>query len=134
MRFFGGIEANRVTKDKSFVTKSAEKIKEGKLVQIFPEGHNTPDGKIHPFFKSYIAIPLEAKAPIIPIVTDGNYGIFKRVRVIIGKPINVWDYMETDTYTREDISRLNDIVFNKVLELRQEIENKKSAERTKKKK
>ena len=134
MKFFGGIEANRVTKDKSFVKKSVEEIKKGNLVQIFPEGHNTPDGKIHPFYKSYLAIPLESRAPIIPIVTDGNYGFFKRARIIIGKPINVWDYMETDTYTREDFTRLNDIVFNKVLELRQEIEDRKISERTKNKK
>lgn len=134
MKFFGGIEANRVTKDKSFVKKSVEEIKKGNLVQIFPEAHNTPDGTIKPFYKSYIAIPLDAKAPIIPIVTDGNYGLFKRARIIIGKPINLWDYMETDTYTREDVSRLNDIVFNKVLELRQEIENRKNTERTNKNK
>ena len=134
MKFWGGIEANRVTKDKSFVTKSVEEIKKGNLVQIFPEAHNTPDGKIHPFYKSYLAIPLESRAPIVPIVTDGNYGIFKRARIIIGKPINVWDYIEGDTYTREDFTKLNDIVFNKVLELRQEIEDRKTAERTKKSK
>lgn len=131
MKFFGGIEANRVTKDKSFVEKSIKEIQKGNLVQIFPEGHNTPDGLIHPFYKSYLAIPLESKAPIVPIVTDGNYGLFKRARIIIGKPINVWDYIESDTYTREDFTKLNEIVFNKVLELRQEIENRKKTERTK---
>jgi 1-acyl-sn-glycerol-3-phosphate acyltransferase len=86
MKFFGGIEANRVTKDKSFVPKSVEEIKKGNLVQIFPEGHNTPDGKIHPFYKSYIAIPLDAKAPIIPIVTDGNYGM-ATIKVQIFSPL-----------------------------------------------
>lgn len=134
MKFFGGIEANRITKDKSFVPKSVEQIKKGNLVQIFPEGRNSPDGKIHPFYKSYLAIPLDAKAPIVPIVTDGNYGIFKRARVIVGKKIDLWDYMDSDTYTREDFTRLNEIVFNKVIELREELEKHKETERTKKNK
>ena len=46
----------------------------------------------------------------------------------------MWDYIEGDIYTREDFTKLNDIVFNKVLELRQEIEDRKTAERTKKSK
>ena len=47
---------------------SNELIKKGQLVQIFPEGRNTPDGKIHEFKQSYIVIAHRANAPIIPIV------------------------------------------------------------------
>ena len=114
--------------------KSAKAIKKGQLVQIFPEGRNTPDGKIHEFKKSYIVIAHRAGAPIVPIVTDGNYGVFKRTSVIIGKEINVSDFIRSEgrTPTREELDRVNEYVFEKVLALREELEVRKRSARRKK--
>lgn len=136
MKFFGGIQANRITKDLSFIDKSVEVIKAGKLVQIFPEGRNTDDGTIKEFKHSYIVIAHRANAPIIPIVTDGNYGFFKRARIIIGKEIRVSDYINSDlhTPTRSDMRAVNDAVYNKVLELRQRLEKIKKEEKCQSKK
>ncbi len=130
VRFWGAIEANRVTKSMRFMDTAADLIRRGKLVQIFPEGHNTDDGNIHPFKKSYIVIAHRANAPIIPIVTDGNYGFFKRVHVIVGKPILVSDYITSNrrTPTREELEQVNDIIFQKVLSLREELEARKASE------
>ena len=136
MKFFGGIQANRITRDMSFIAKSAEVIERGQLVQIYPEGRNTPDGNIHPFKRSYIVIAHRANAPIIPIVTDGNYGFFKRASVIVGNPINVSDYVtSTDPMpSKEELIKVNEIIFNKVLELRQQLEELKSLKKSKHKK
>ena len=129
MKFFGGIQANRITRDMSFMDKSADVIAKGGLVQIFPEGRNTPDGNIHPFKKSYIVIAHRANAPIIPIISDGNYGFFKRTHVIVGNPINVSDYITSTgpMPTKEELNATNEIIYNKVLELRQQLEELKSA-------
>ena len=110
-----------------FMDEAAAVIRKGELVQIFPEGRNTTDGKIHEFKKSYLVIAHRASAPIIPIVTDGNYGIFKRTSVIIGKEIDVSKFFTSDrvTPTREELQRANDVVFAKVLELREELERRK---------
>ena len=131
MKFVGGIQANRITRDMGFMSKSAEVIQKGQLVQIYPEGRNTPDGNIHPFKKSYIVIAHRAKAPIIPVVTDGNYGIFKRASVLVGRPINVSDYITSTgpMPTKEELNTVNDIVFNKVLDLRQQLEQLKASSR-----
>ena len=128
MKFFGIIQANRVTKNMRFMDECAELIKKGQLVQIFPEGHNTPDGKIHEFKHSYLVIAHRAKAPILPIVTDGNYGLFKRTSVIIGKEIDISQFITSDrpTPTREELRAANDYVFAKVLELREELERRKA--------
>ena len=136
MKFFGGIQANRLTRDMSFIGKSAEVIKKGQLVQIYPEGRNTPDGNIQPFKRSYVVIAHRANAPIIPIVTDGNYGFFKRTSVIVGDPINVADYITSTSPmpTKEELSQANEIIFNKVLELRQQLEELKNTRKPKRKK
>lgn len=134
MRFWGGIQANRITRSMRFVDQSAEVIRQGGLVQIFPEGRNTPDGLIHPFKPSYIAIALRANAPIVPIITDGNYGLFKRTHVLIGKKINLFDYLESEQYTRADIYRLNEIVYQKVLDMKADLDRRVAEERSPKRK
>lgn len=127
MQFFGNIEANRETKNMDFMKTCAEVIRRGKLCQIFPEGHNTPDGNIHRFKQSYIVIAHWANAPIVPIVTDGNYGPFKRTSVIIGDEIDLSQFIDPSHAmpTREERKAANDYIFGKVLALRQELEVRK---------
>ena len=127
MKFFGAIQCNRETRSMRFVDEAAAVIRKGQLVQIFPEGRNTPDGNIHEFKKSYLVIAHRANTPILPIVTDGQYGIFKRTCVIIGKEIDVSQFFTSNrvTPTREELSRANEYVFAKILELRKELEIRK---------
>ena len=55
------------------------------------------------------------------IITDGNYGIFKRVSVIIGNEIDLGELLGKDpaTFTKEDIQLANELVYQKAQELRQ---------------
>lgn len=129
MKFWGGIEANRVTRSMSFVTKSIRELKKDHLVQIFPEGHNTDDGTIKAFYPSYLVIAQKADVPIVPVITDGNYGAFKQAHLMIGEPIYLSDYLENKKMSREDIDRLNEIVRNKVLALREELDRRIRKER-----
>lgn len=121
MQCFGGIKCDRVMKSMRFIDVSADLIKKGKLVQIFPEGHNTEDGEMDKFKTSYLMIALRAKSPIVPIITDGNYGFFKRAHVIIGKPIILSDYCKSENPSKEEIVALNEIVYNKALSLRAQL-------------
>ena len=122
MRFFGGIQANRVSKSLKFVDESAAVINKGQLVQIFPEGHNTPDGTVKDFKTTYIMIAHRANAPIIPIVSDGNYGFFKRASIIIGEPIYLMDFCPDGNMSAEKVSQINEAIRNKVRELRTTID------------
>ncbi len=132
MNFFGSIQANRITKDMSFMDKSAEVIRSGQLVQIFPEGRNTDDGSLQPFKQSYIVIAHRANCPIIPIVTDGNYGFFKRAHVIIGKEIRLSDFGIGEKMNRLERERANEYIYAKVLFLRKELERLKKKDSNKK--
>jgi 1-acyl-sn-glycerol-3-phosphate acyltransferase len=118
MKFFGAIECNRKTKNMGFMDKAADVIKKGQLVQIYPEGRNTPDGKIHPFKKSYLIIAHRAKAPIVPVVTDGNYGIFKRANVCIGEPFSLTSHAKEDLNEGEQLTHLTNVLEEKVYALK----------------
>ena len=120
----------------SFIPKCAAVVKKNQLAIIYPEGKNTPDGKIQQFKLSYLLIAHQANAPIVPIISDGNYGVFKRVRVIIGEPIDISQFISDDYEThlppREQLNAANDYIFNKVLQLREKLEEYKLKEKRKK--
>ena len=124
MKFFGAIEANRETKNMSFINKCADVLKKGQLVQIYPEGQNTPDGKIHEFKPSYTLIAHRANVPIVLIISDGNYGIFKRTSVIISEEIDVSTFIDVNAKTtkKEERLALNNYIHKRALELREELE------------
>ena len=131
--FFGVIKADRPSKSMKFVDEAADVARRGQLVEIFPEGRNTPDGKIGPFKESYILIAYRSGTPIIPVITDGNYGFFRRASIIVGEPINVRDYIADGYHTppREDLRRVNEMIRNRCLELQAELEERKKGGKAK---
>lgn len=124
MRCFGGIRSDRDIMGMRFIDESVKVLEKGKLVQIYPEAHISKDGTMLDFKPSYIMIALRANVPIIPVMTDGNYGFFKRVHIIIGKKIYLSDYCTSLNPTREEIIALNDMVQAKALELRTELDKR----------
>ena len=126
MRFFGGICADRRTRSLRFTDKAAEVIRGGGLVQIFPEGHNSPDGQIHRFYPSYIKIAQKADCPIIPIVCDGGYGLFSRTHVLVGRPIYLSDFTDEKELDRAQIYEINERIRQHVISLRGELERRKN--------
>ena len=131
MKFFGAIEANRETRSMRFVDECATVLKQGELVQIFPEGRNTPDGKIHEFKPSYTLIAHRANVPIILVITDGNYGVFKRTSVLISEEIDVSEFIDVNSKVtkKEERNRLNEFIHNKALQMREELEELKKGNR-----
>ena len=113
---------------------SAEVLKKGGLVQIFPEGMERYDGQVGPFFQSYLVIAHRGSAPIIPIVTDGNYGFFKRTHILIGNEINVRDYIKTESpiIPREELAAANEAIHARFLELKADLDARIQAEQTEK--
>ena len=133
MDCFGGICANRDDMGMKFIDQSVEAIEKGGLVQIFPEAHIPEDRKMTSFKHAYLMIALASDAPIIPVIIDGNYGIFKRCHVLIGKKIDLSDYSTSLNPSREEIARLNAIVEGKCRELKSELDKRIALEKRKEK-
>ncbi len=125
MKFFGGIRSDRDIKSMRFMDESIKVLRRGKLVQIFPEARTNDGGELQFFKPSYILIALRAGVPIVPVVTDGNYGIKKRVHVLIGKKIYLSNYCHSENPTKEEIDQLNHMVYEKTKELIALLEEKK---------
>lgn len=116
-KIMGGIKIDRKNHNFDFINKSVDLLNKKKCLAIYPEGKvNTKSGLLY-FHPSYIIIALKSNKPIIPIYTDGRYGIFKRNRIVIGKKIYLRQYCNNLNPNKEELEKLNDIVRNKILEL-----------------
>lgn len=85
----GGIFVDRNAFSFDFVGDSLQVLDRGGIVGIFPESRLPVNGKPWPFKPSVAYIALRTDAPVVPVYTDGNYGLFKRTSVMIGAPISM---------------------------------------------
>ncbi len=113
----GGIKVDRDAFNLGFVANSIEVLDNNGTLGIFPEGRLPINGKPWPFTVSAAFIATHSNAPIIPVYTDGNYGILKRATVVIGKPIFLKDYF-TEQEEKERLDRLTHLLEQKVYELK----------------
>ena len=130
MKFFGGIPCDRRIRSMRFMDTSAEVLRRGGVVQIFPEGMERYDGTVGPFYPSYLVIAHRGGAPIIPIVTDGRYGFRKRTHILIGNEINVRDYIKTEgpIIPREELAAANEAIHEKFLALKADLDARIAAD------
>lgn len=125
LRAFGAIRVDRTTQDYTFIAKSADILKKGGVVEIYPEGRlpdREGDVKPLPFKPSAIYIAMESGAPIIPVYSNGEYFTKKRARVIIGEPIMVRDMYDEELSEKENIEKITKQLREKIIELEHELE------------
>jgi 1-acyl-sn-glycerol-3-phosphate acyltransferase len=93
LRIGGGFPVKRGTADIGAIKKSLEILKEGEVFAIFPEGTRNKklDGNLQKFYNGIGYIALLSGAPVIPIFFADSTGfkMFRRVRVLVGKPVSV---------------------------------------------
>ncbi len=120
----GGVYINRDVCDFSFVSESLEILDNKGRIGVFPQGRLPVDGKPFPFKSGIVPVALRTDAPIIPVYTDGNYGIFKRAHVIIGEPIYLREFCNNVNPTQEEIEKLTAMLEEKNYQLKAELERK----------
>ncbi len=126
LRMIGAIKVDRGAHDFAFLEKSADVIKKGGVVEIYPEGRiPTKDDAERPleFKPSAVYLALETGAPIIPVY-NGRRGFKGRGNVIIGKPINMRELYDDNLDEKANIENLTNILRGKIIELGKELEEK----------
>jgi len=85
-----------------------------KILNIYPEGQRSFDGKLHEFKKGAAILATELKLPIVPVALDGTYRIWPRkswrfrlakVKIVFGTPVDVPNIAANETV--EDIAYEN---------------------------
>lgn len=86
--------------DKGAITETINRLREGHLLNIYPEGSRTEDGALLPIQRGVALVIRKAKVPVIPAVIDGSFYAWPKgqllpgrhpIRVLIGKPVRMDD-------------------------------------------
>lgn len=124
LKLLGAIRVDRSFSDMSCMEKSERVLKKGGVVAVFPEGRLPREGESAPLpFKigaAYLA--LNAKAPIIPVYTDGNYFGMGCTKAVIGKPIDVCAMYDPAKSARENLNAISEVLQKKTYSLQAETE------------
>lgn len=121
LNLIGGIRVDRDTKSFGFVSDALKVLDDGGTVGIFPQGRLPLKGQHFPFTVSTAFIAMNTDVPIIPVYTDGNYGITKRVGVVIGAPIYIKELCVEGLGEQEQLAQLTKQLEEKVFALKEEL-------------
>lgn len=117
----GCIRVDREGKSFGFVSDALEALDAGQTLGIFPEGRLPLGGKPFPFTVSTAFIATHADALIVPIYTDGNYGLFKRANVVIGEAFDLKAHCKEGLSEQEQLQQLTDLLRDRVYCLAEKI-------------
>ena len=126
LKALGGIRVNRDLSDFSFIDKSKKVLDKGGVVGVFPESRLRKEGEddLLDFKPSITYLALESGAKIVPVYTKGNYFAKGRSKIIIGKEIDVLDYIDTNKTDKENIDIITKILREKIKELGKMLDEK----------
>ena len=122
----GAIRVDRESHDFSFLSACERILKKGGVVEIYPEARLPKAGEERPLplKPSAVYLALQTETPIVPVYTNGEMFSRKRLRVVIGKPIDVCRLYDDQKSEKENIESINTYLRGKIIELGQQIERK----------
>jgi 1-acyl-sn-glycerol-3-phosphate acyltransferase len=89
LRAIGAFPVHRGKGDAGSVKSALALLERGEVVGIFPEGTRTRARNRDRKKGGAALIAYHSNAPILPVAVEGRYHIFKRMRVIYGKPFQL---------------------------------------------
>ena len=85
----GAFPVHRGHGDAGSVKSAISLLNRGEIVGIFPEGTRTRERSQEQKKGGAALIAYHTGAPILPVAIEGRYHIFKRMRIIYGKPFHL---------------------------------------------
>ena len=58
--------------------RSADLLKDGISIVVFPEGTRSADGKIQDFKTALFILPIRSRIPVVPVLIEGTFAALKR--------------------------------------------------------
>jgi 1-acyl-sn-glycerol-3-phosphate acyltransferase len=118
IRTLGAFPVKRGGGDHQALKTSIQLLKNGQVLGIFPEGTRSKTGELGKAHSGAALIALKANSPVVPVAIIGSYRLFRSIKVIFGKPIDVTPYTQGKIGT-EQASALTECIM---VQIRQMIE------------
>ncbi len=109
-RNLGGIPVSS-SSELSLMRDSQKVLQKNRALIIMPEGHRSFNADNNLKIQNGIAmVALRTGIPIIPLVTDRPFRLFRMTRIKVGQAIDVQQYLVDGRMTKDGIARLGDMV------------------------
>lgn len=121
---YGGIPIDRENPDMKSLLEAIKEIKKGHKLCIFPEGTRNISGtdELQEIKGGSAVFSVKAKCPIVPIMMLKKSKIFRKTKIIIGKPFELEEYYGKKL-TEQDIAEMDKIVREKMIEQQDILKN-----------
>lgn len=86
-----GVPVDRGTADMASIRMSMTVLKAGHTLGIFPEGTRSKGDGMLPIQGGASLLALRSKCDVVPVYIDGDYRLFRRVTIRVGKPVAMND-------------------------------------------
>lgn len=117
----GAFPVSRGTGDTNAIERANNYLKNGELLLIFPEGTRNGLEKGIKFKKGAAYMALQNKAPVIPIGIVGTFKPFTKIKINIGKPMDIKEYITEEKVDPRKVVTLTAKIQEEVIKLRDEI-------------
>lgn len=113
----GAFPIKRGKSDFAALRNSIEKVKKGKHIMIFPEGGRSHNNRLRKGKMGASMISVKASADILPIGIEGEYKLFRKINVNIGKIIDLSEYAGSKLNSSQLQHITDTIIMPKISEL-----------------
>jgi 1-acyl-sn-glycerol-3-phosphate acyltransferase len=120
IKYLNAFPVRRQTADLNAVKEALRRLKQGRLLLLFPEGTRTEDGRIQPFLPGLGAIARKARVPIVPTLIDGVHAAWPRDRVLPSPGNVIVEYdrpITPEAYADLSVEQLMETVRGRIIAL-----------------
>ena len=85
--------------------RSADLLKEGISIVVFPEGTRSPNGEIQEFKTALFILPIRSRIPVVPVLIEGTFQALKRASILLNPvPLKMtfYDPIPADSFEVRD--------------------------------
>lgn len=118
IRGVGAFPVKRKVKDRSAIHRAIQLLKSGQVVGIFPEGTRSHTKDLLPPHTGMVMLASKADALILPVAVKGTRGVVGKIKVYIGKPMDIKDFSERGKkMDREKYVEISTIIMEEIKNL-----------------
>lgn len=111
LKISGSFPVRRDISDRSAIRTAAKLLEEGHVIGVFPEGTRSHTGELLKPNLGAAMIAARAGVPMIPAAVIGTRGVFGKVKVRVGKPI---DICKPGKCSKSDLEKASDLIMEQI--------------------